>query len=160
MAKTLTQTEIDELVAKLQLYKYVVAVDSTELGPLKSAPQIEGDVETKDLTLYETGSEAQASFLVKNNVKLTIDTENVEEAMKLMGAFTKGENVLDSAKKKSVTLEPITADEAQTITFPNAFLQPGLSMTLGEDDEANSVTLVFLCRPGEDGKPFTYGGDV
>lgn len=163
MVKTLTQEDIDGLVKKLQLYKYVVSVAETELGPLKSAPQIEGDVETKDLTLYETGSEAQASFLVKNNVKLTIDTENVDEAMKLMGEFTKGENVLDSTKKKKVTLVPITSDsDAETITFENAFLQPGLSMTLGEDDEANSVTLVFLCRPGDDGKPFKYavGGDV
>lgn len=155
---TLDQTKIDALIAKLQLYKYVVSAGETVLGPLKSAPNVEPDVETKDLKLYETGSEAQASFLVKNNVKLTLDVEDVDTAMGLMGAFQKGDNVLDSTKSVPVTLVPITDDEgAKTITFPNAFLQPGLSMTMGEDDDPNSVSLVYLCRPDEEtGKTFTF----
>lgn len=155
---TLDQTKIDALIAKLQLYKYVVSAGETVLGPLKSAPTVESDVETKDLTLYETGSEAQASYLVKNNVKLTLDVEDVDTAMGLMGAFQKGDNVLDSTKSVPVTLVPITDDEgAKTITFPNAFLQPGLSMTMGEDDDPNSVSLVYLCRPdAETGKTFTF----
>lgn len=155
---TLNQEKIDELISKLQMYKYVCAAGETALGPLKSAPQIEADVETKDLTLYETGTEAQASFLVKNNVKLTLDVEDVDAAMTLIEAFKKGDNVLDSTKSVPVTLVPITEDAgAKTITFGNAFLQPGLSMTLGEDDDANSVSLVYLCRPvAETGKPFTY----
>ena len=155
---TLDQTKIDALIAKLQLYKYVVSAGETVLGPLKSAPTVESDIETKDLTLYETGSEAQASFLVKNNVKLTLDVEDVDTAMGLMGAFQKGDNVLDSTKSVPVTLVPITDDEdAKTITFPNAFLQPGLSMTMGEDDDPNSVSLVYLCRPdAESGKTFTF----
>ena len=155
---TLDQTKIDALIAKLQLYKYVVSAGETVLGPLKSAPTVEPDVETKDLTLYETGSEAQASYLVKNNVKLTLDVEDVDTAMGLMGAFQKGDNVLDSTKSVPVTLVPITDDEgAKTITFPNAFLQPGLSMTMGEDDDPNSVLLVYLCRPdAETGKTFTF----
>ena len=155
---TLDQTKIDALIAKLQLYKYVVSAGETVFGPLKSAPTVESDVETKDLTLYETGSEAQASYLVKNNVKLTLDVEDVDTAMGLMGAFQKGDNVLDSTKSVPVTLVPITDDEgAKTITFPNAFLQPGLSMTMGEDDDPNSVSLVYLCRPdAETGKTFTF----
>ena len=155
---TLDQTKIDALIAKLQLYKYVVSAGETVLGPLKSAPTVESDVETKDLTLYETGSEAQASYLVKNNDKLTLDVEDVDTAMGLMGAFQKGDNVLDSTKSVPVTLVPITDDEgAKTITFPNAFLQPGLSMTMGEDDDPNSVSLVYLCRPdAETGKTFTF----
>ena len=157
MAK-LTQSQIDELIAKLNLYKYVVSVGETVLGPLKSAPKIESDVETKDITLYETGAEAQASILVKNNVKLTLEVEDIDAAMSKMEAFQKGDNVLDSTKSEAVTLVPITDDEgAKTITFPNAFLQPGLSMTLGEEDDANSVSLVYLCRPdAETGKTFTY----
>ena len=155
---TLDQTKIDALIAKLQLYKYVVSAGETVLGPLKSAPTVEPDVETKDLKLYETGSEAQASFLVKNNVKLTLDVEDVDTALPLLEAFKKGDNVLDSTKSVPVTLVPITDDEgAKTITFPNAFLQPGLSMTMGEDDDPNSVSLVYLCRPdAETGKTFTF----
>ena len=154
----LTQTKIDELIEKLNFYKYLVSVGETVLGPLKSAPKIEADVETKDIKLYETGSEPQASILVKNNVKLTLELEDLDAAMSKMEAFKKGDNVLDSTKSEAITLVPITDDEgAKTITFPNAFLQPGLAMTLGEDDDANSTTLTYLCRPdATTGKTFTY----
>ena len=154
----LTQTEIDELIEKLNFYKYLVSVGETVLGPLKSAPKIEADVETKDIKLYETGTEPQASILVKNNVKLTLELEDIDAAMSKMEAFKKGDNVLDSTKSEAITLVPITDDaEAKTITFPNAFLQPGLAMTLGEDDDANSTTLTYLCRPdATTGKTFTY----
>lgn len=154
----LTQTKIDELIEKLNFYKYLVSVGETVLGPLKSAPQIEADVETKDIKLYETGTEPQASILVKNNVKLTLELEDIDAAMSKMEAFKKGDNVLDSTKSEAITLVPITDDEgAKTITFPNAFLQPGLAMTLGEDDDANSTTLTYLCRPdATTGKTFTY----
>ena len=154
----LTQTKIDELIEKLNFYKYLVSVGETVLGPLKSAPKIEADVETKDIKLYETGTEPQASILVKNNVKLTLELENIDAAMSKMEAFKKGDNVLDSTKSEAITLVPITDDEgAKTITFPNAFLQPGLAMTLGEDDDANSTTLTYLCRPdATTGKTFTY----
>lgn len=154
----LTQTKIDELIAKLNFYKYLVSVGETVLGPLKSAPKIEADVETKDIKLYETGTEPQASILVKNNVKLTLELEDIDAAMSKMEAFKKGDNVLDSTKSEAITLVPVTDDEgAKTITFPNAFLQPGLAMTLGEDDDANSTTLTYLCRPdATTGKTFTY----
>lgn len=154
----LTQTKIDELIEKLNFYKYLVSVGETVLGPLKSAPKIEADVETKDIKLYETGTEPQASILVKNNVKLTLELEDIDAAMSKMDAFKKGDNVLDSTKSEAITLVPITDDEgAKTITFPNAFLQPGLAMTLGEDDDANSTTLTYLCRPdATTGKTFTY----
>lgn len=154
----LTQTKIDELIEKLNFYKYLVSVGETVLGPLKSAPKIEADVETKDIKLYETGTEPQASILVKNNVKLTLELEDIDAAMSKMESFKKGDNVLDSTKSEAITLVPITDDEgAKTITFPNAFLQPGLAMTLGEDDDANSTTLTYLCRPdATTGKTFTY----
>lgn len=154
----LTQTKIDELIEKLNFYKYLVSVGETVLGPLKSAPKIEADVETKDIKLYETGTEPQASILVKNNVKLTLELEDIDAAMSKMEAFKKGDNVLDSTKSEAITLVPITDDEgAKTITFPNASLQPGLAMTLGEDDDANSTTLTYLCRPdAATGKTFTY----
>ena len=158
MPTTLDQTRIDELIAKLQMYKYVCSAGETVFGPLKSAPKVESDVETKDVTLYETGEEAQASILTKNNVKLTLEVEDIETAMPLLEAFKKGDNVLDSTKSQVVTLVPITDDaDAKTITFGNAFLQPGLSMTLEEGDDPNSATLVYLCRPdAETGKPFSY----
>ena len=91
-------------------------------------------------------------------MKLTLELEDLDAAMSKMEAFQKGDNVLDSTKSEAITLVPITDDaEAKTITFPNAFLQPGLAMTLGEDDDANSTTLTYLCRPdATTGKTFTY----
>lgn len=159
MAKTLTQENIDELIGKLQMYKYICAVDDNELGPLKSAPKIEADVETKDITLYETGTDPQASIIVKNNLKLTIESGDMDAAVALVETFKKGDNVLDSTKKKSITLVPITADaDAKTITFPNAYLQPGFTPTFEDGDDPNSVSLTFICRPdATSGKPFTYG---
>lgn len=159
MAKVLTQEEIDEFIGKLQLYKYLCSVGGTQLGPLKSAPKIEADTELKDITLYETGSDPQASILVKNNVKLTLEVGDVDAAVAMLEAFKKGDNVFDSTKKKEITLVPITSDaEAKTITLSNAYLQPGLAHTLEDGDDPNSVTLTFVCRPdAETGKPFTYG---
>lgn len=156
----LTASEITTLVSKLTYYKYLVSVGSTSLGPLASAPKIEADVETKETTLYETGDEAQAEIISKNNVKLTIESRNLAVAVPLLEAFQKGDNVLASANSKTVTLVPITDDSgAETITFPNAFLNPGLSMTLSEgDDTPSMVSLVFTCKPdATTGKPFSFG---
>lgn len=155
----LTQAETDALIAKLEYYKYVAAAGTTALGPLANAPKVEADVEQKDTVLYETGSEAQASILSKNNVKVTIETRNVAAAMTLLASFQKGDNILDETKKVALTLVPITDDTtAKTITFSRAFLQPGLSMTLGEGEEnPNAVSLVYLCKPdATTKKPFAY----
>lgn len=159
MAKTLTQVEIDAFIKKLQLYKYLCSFGGSQLGPLKSAPKIEADTELKDVTLYETGSDPQASILVKNNVKITLEVEDVDAAVKLLEEFKKGDNVLDSEKKKELTLVPITSDAgAKTITLSNAYLQPGLAHTLEDGDDPNSVTLTFICRPdAATGKTFAYG---
>lgn len=158
MATTLDQTAIDTLIDKLKMYKYVCTVGSTVIGPLKSAPKLEADVETKDITLYETGEEVQASIISKNNVKLTLDTEDVDTAIDLLKAFKKGDNVLATANSQSITLVPITSDSgAKTITFTNAFLQPGLSTTFEDGDDPNSVELVYLCKPDTTtGFTFTY----
>ncbi len=156
----LTPSDIDDLIAKLKKFPYACIAGSDNLGPLSGPPTVAPEVETKDVTLYETGADVQARYLTKNDIIVTIKTRDVAKAMALQDAFTKGDNVLDSSKKVALTLVPITNDTgAKTITFPNAFLQPGLSMTLGEDDDPNSVSLVYLCRPdATTGKPFTYAG--
>ena len=159
MAK-LTQTQIDALITKLKKFPYAAAFGTDELGPLAGAPQIEGDVEIKDVTLYETGSDPAAKFITRNDVKVTIKTRNVDLAMTMLGGFAKGDNVLDTAKKKALVLVPITeATTEKTITFGSAFLQPGLSMTPGDNDDPSEVTLVFICKAdATTGKPWTYAG--
>lgn len=154
----LTSTEIAALVSKLKNFPYLCSVGSADLGPLKEAPKCEGDIELKDVMLYETGADVQASFLSKNNVKLTIVTRDVDAAIDLLAEFKKGDNIYDDSNKKTITLVPITADSEKTITFENAYLQPGLGYTPGENEEPSDVTLVYICRPdAATGKPFTYG---
>ena len=154
----LTQQEIDDLVGKLEMFKYLVTGGTNSLGPLKTAPKCEPDTETKDITLYETGAEIQASILSKNNVRLTLELEDVDTGITLLSSFAKGDNILASSKKMSVTLVPITGSTtAKTITFPNAYLQPGLSTDFQDEDDPNSVTLVFVCKADPStGKPFTF----
>lgn len=156
--QTLTQTEINAFIEKLQLYKYLCSAGSTKLGPLKSAPKVEADVATEDLVLYETGNDPQASILVKNNVRLTVEVEDVNAAIDLLAEFKKGDNILDDSKAQSINLVPITSDSnAKSITFPKAFLQPGFTPTFEEGNIPNSIKLVYLCYPNDAGMPFTYG---
>lgn len=148
--KTLAQSDIDALIEKLQYYKYAVSFGETLLGPLKSPPKIEADIETKDTVLYETGSEAQASIISKNNAKITLELEDVDQAMTMLATFKKGDNLLATSVSKALTLVPITDDTgsaAKTLTFPNTFLQPGLSPDFAEGDDPNAVTLSFIAKP-------------
>lgn len=157
MGKQITPSE---LVAKLQYYKYVVSFDTTELGPLNSPPKVEADIETHDVVLYETGADPLATILTKNNAKITIECCNVSEAMKLLKDFKKGEDLLNSEKGKALTLVPIVGAEdggaAETLTFPKAFLQPGLSTNFAEGDDPNYITLEFIAKQGEDGVLFKF----
>lgn len=157
----LDQAAIDALKAKIRYYKYQVAFGQDVLGPLKSAPQIEGDTETQETVLYETGEDPQAEVLSRNNATITLDVEDMDKALELLGAFRKGDDMLDSSKGKALTLVPIVTDEAdtnaKTLTFPNAFLQPGLSTNFGEGADPNSVSMVFTAKPSADtGELFTY----
>ena len=144
----LTQPQIDELVAKLQFYKYQVSFGEDILGPLNSPPKVEQDVETKDTVLYETGVDPLATIISKNNANITLECCDVAAAMQLIAAFKKGDNLLDSTKGKVLTMVPLTDDdEAETLTFPNCYLQPGLTMNFAEGDDPNYVTLNFVAKP-------------
>ena len=144
----LTQQQIDGLVAKLQFYKYQVSFGTTILGPLNSPPKVEADIETKDTVLYETGSEPQASIISKNNAKITLEVNDVDTAMGLLAEFKKGDNLLDSSAGAALSFVPLTEDDdAKTLTFGNAFLQPGLNTNFAEGDDPNYVTLEFIAKP-------------
>lgn len=154
----LTQEMIDSLVAKLSFYKYQVAFGETVLGPLNSPPSVESDMETKDTVLYETGVDPLASIISKNNANITIECNDVDTALDMVKTFKKGDNLLDSTKAKPLTFVPLTEDaEAKTITFPNAYLQPGSTPQFAEGDDPNFVSLSFVAKPDVDsGFLFTY----
>jgi hypothetical protein len=154
----LTQSEIDALIALLKKYPYLCSAGSDSLGPLSGPPTTEGDTETKDVQLYETEGNVEASYLTKNNVRLTIKTRNVDKGMALMAAIAKGDNLLASTREVSITLVPITsAQNEKTITFAHAYLQPGLKFSPGENGDPSEVELTYICKAdATTGKPFTY----
>ena len=171
---SLSQTDINALVAKIKKFPYLVTAvlaggttsitgqtitaATVSLGPLAGAPTAEPDVETNDITLYETGADIQAKLLTKNSVTLTIRTRNIDDAMELIKLAKKDENVYDPAYKQTITLVPITgATGEKAFTFTNAFLNPGLSCAPGEGNDPNSVTLTYECKAdASTGVPFTY----
>ena len=154
----LTQNDIDALVALLKKHPYLCSAGTDSLGPLSGPPTTEGDTETRDVTLYETLGNIEASYLIKNDIKLTIKTRNVDKGMALMAAIAKGDNLLASTREVSVTLVPITsAQNEKTITFAHAYLQPGLKFSPGENGDPSEVELTYICKAdATTGKPFTY----
>ena len=157
MSTTLTQQEIDNLISSLKTFPYLVSVGDVCLGPLSGAPTCDPDTETKDVVLYETEGEIEAKLLTKNSVTLTLRTRNVDAAMPLVSAIKKGDNILASTNKKVITLVPITGESEKTITFDNAYLNPGLSFAPGENKDPHVVTLTYECKADPTrGTPFTY----
>lgn len=154
----LTQEMIDGLVEKLQYYKYQVAFGEQVLGPLNSPPSIDPETETKETVLYETGVDPLAEILSKNNARITLEVNDVDAALALKSTYKKGDNLLDSAFSKPLTFVPLTEDEnAKVLTFPNCFLQPGMSFTPVEGDDPNYVSMEFLAKPDVDsGALYTY----
>ena len=58
--------------------------------------------------------------------------------------------------KGSASLD-MSSSSAKTITFTDAYLQPGLSTNLQDADAPNSITLTFIRKANATtGKPFTY----
>jgi hypothetical protein len=144
----LTQEMIDNLVSKLQYYKYQVAYGEQVLGPLNSPPGIEPETETKETVLYETGVDPLAEILSKNNARITLEVNDVETALQLKSTYKKGDNILSSEFSKPLTFVPLTDDEtAKTLTFPNAFLVPGMSFNPVEGDDPNYVSMEFIAKP-------------
>ena len=153
-----TAQEIETMLGKIKKFPYLVSVGSTSMAPLAGAPTAEPDIETADVTLYETGTDVQARYVTKNSVTLTIRTRNIDAAMPLLEAVKKGDNMLAAANKKTITLVPITSETETTITFDNAYLNPGLSYAPGEGSDPNVVTLTYECKADPTrGTPFTYG---
>ncbi len=154
----LTQIQIDALVALLATDAFACKFGTSSLGPLASPPKVEADVSTKDVMLYETGTDDPvASFLTRNRVKVTIETNNIDAAMALL-THKVGDNVLDADLREALVLVPLTADAtAKGLTFGAAAVQPGLSFDAQEKGTPHKMTLVFLCYPtGEDGLPWSW----
>lgn len=153
----LTQTEIDNLVSKLQFYKYQVSYGGTIIGPLNSPPKVDPDFETKDTVLYETGEDPLASVISKNNATITLETNDVDAALEMLKTYKKGDNILDSKFAKELIFMPLTDDAgAKSITFPRAFLNPGLSTSFAEGADPNVVTLGFTAKENDEGVLYEF----
>ena len=153
----LGQSEIDALVSKLQFYKYQVSYGGTIIGPLNSPPKVDPDFETKDTVLYETGEDPLASVISKNNATITLETNDVDAALEMLKTYKKGDNILDSKFAKELIFMPLTDDaSAKSITFPRAFLNPGLSTNFAEGADPNVVTLGFTAKENDEGVLYEF----
>ena len=142
-------------IAPIKRHPYLAAFDGEVLGPLAEAPRIESDIKVYDSMIYENGGNEDVSkTIIRSAAKITIRTKNIETALALAGALTKGGDV--AAQRKVLSFTPITenADE-KVLTFPAAVLLPDLEYvpTMGGDHIA---TLTFMAYPDENGKLFTY----
>lgn len=154
----LSSSDISTLIGKIKKFPYLCSFGTDGLGPLAGAPTIAPQTETKDVTLYETEGDVEASYLTKNDLTVTVRTRDIETAMSLAASITKGANVLASSLGKALTLVPITSATEKTITFAHAFLQPGLNYTPGENGDPSVAELTFLCKADDTtGLPFAYG---
>lgn len=143
----LDSSDISELIATLEAYPYLVSYNGNDLAPLAGAPTVEADTDKHDVTLYETGSDPQASYLTKNNVNVTVNSRNVAAALTLLQTVKKGDDLLASTAEHSLVFTPITDDtSAKVITFAHACLDAGFSMTAGENEEPNAFPLRFICK--------------
>jgi hypothetical protein len=154
----LSQEMVDALRAKLSYYKYQVAWGGTIMGPLNAPPTVEPDIETKETVLYETGVDPLSKVISKNNATITIQSGDVDAASALLKNYKKGDELLDSATAKPLVFTPLTSDEdAKSITFPKAYLQPGYRPNFAEGDDPNYVELQFEAKEDPDtGILFTY----
>lgn len=165
MPKTLSATDITNLLATLKTYPYYVtftpsdtSATPVDLGPLAGPPSITPETETKDITLYETGVAVQKRILVKNDMKVVVTTNNLESGMSLIGGIAKDADLLASTAEGTLTLEPITSDTtAKVITFGRACVDIDNSIAPGENGDPNAVQVAFYCKAdATSGKPFTY----
>lgn len=164
MSKTLSSSDIAGLLATLANYPYYVTFTPTsgsavDLGPLSGPPQISPETETKDVTLYETGAAVQKKILIKNDMKVTVNTENLDAGMGLLATLEKDDDLLAASSKEGVLLlEPITDDaSAKSITFPHACVDVDNAISPGENGDPNVVQVSFYCKAdATTGKPFTY----
>ena len=163
MAKTLTESDIAALVAKLENFPYYVTFaignDSYDLGPLAGAPQVSPDSETKDITLYETGAAVRARYLTRNDMNVTVRTNAVDVGLSLILLNKQGDNMLDTNKEGTLLLEPIVtgSETPSSITFPHASVNIDSTIEPAEGGDPNVVSIAFHCRAdATSGKPFTY----
>lgn len=141
-------------IAKIIRTAVEAAFNSVPIGPSEGAPEISIDIETYKSIVEEAGSEAVAEIITGRQAKITIKTKNIDNAITLVNAFKKGDDIYAAANSKALALTPI-ASGAKILTFPNAFVQPSLSYT-PKGDEDHIATLVFIAREQADGTLFTW----
>ncbi len=145
-------------VGVIKRHPYVAAFGTTVIAPLAEAPVITMESTLRESLVYENGgSEAVASLLTGHSVTITLNTKNIATALSLVGDFIRGEDVMSSAHRKSLTFTAVTPSGVSepSLVFPSAWLQPELSYvpTMGGDHTAR---LVFRALPDADGNLYTF----
>ena len=144
-------------ISKIKQHPYLAVFDGTVLGPLADAPKIETDIEVFDSLIYENGGHEEVSrTITRASAKITILTKNVDAALTMAGAFSRGADVAETSARKVLAFTPITESaEEKTLTFASAALLPEIEYvpTMGGDHVAR---LSFTAYPDANGKLFTF----
>ncbi len=141
----------------LKRHAFLLSYGKTTLGPLASAPKIEADTETYDCLLYQDGKAAAASFLEKNEVRITVALKDADCALLLLKRFRPWMDVLAATAGAELIFTPAAADDVQekTLTFPHAILLPEWRF-VPEPGTDHAVQMMFRCTADADGNLFTW----
>ena len=141
----------------LKRHAFLLSYGKTALGPLASAPEMESDIRTCDCLLYRDGKAAAASFLEKNEVRVTVVLKDADNALLMLRRFRPWMDLLEVTAGGALTFTPATADgvQAKTLTFPHAVLLPEWRFA-PESGVDHAVRLVFRCVADADGNLFTW----
>ena len=141
----------------LKRHAFLLSYGKTALGPLASAPEMESDTRTCDCLLYQDGKAAAASFLEKNEVRVTVVLKDADNSLLMLRRFRPWMDLLEVTAGAALTFTPATADgvQAKTLTFPHAVLLPEWRFA-PESGVDHAVRLVFRCVADADGNLFTW----
>ena len=141
----------------LKRHAFLLSYGKTALGPLASAPEIESDTRTYDCLLYQNGKAAAASFLEKNDIRITVAVKDADCALLLLRRFRPWMDLLAVTAGTTLTFAPAVAAGIQekTLTFPHAVLLPEWRFA-PEHGADHAVQLAFRCAADADGNLFHW----
>ena len=141
----------------LKRHAFLLSYGKTALGPLASAPEMESDTRTCDCLLYQDGKAAAASFLEKNEVRVTVVLKDADNALLLLQRFRPWMDLLDVTAGNALTFSPAASAgvPAKTLTFPHAILLPEWRFA-PEAGVDHAVQMRFRCVADADSSLFIW----
>ena len=141
----------------IKRHPYNALFGITAITPLAAAPKISIASSTRDSVVYGTGGlETTASVLVKHTASIVLVTKNIAVALVLAGSFSRGEDVMAPARRRTLRFTPATADSGEPeLVFRAAWILPELDYAPAPGGD-HTARLTFRALPDDDGKLFVF----